>query len=143
VTIPEADTYSALEGGTVKGFGWPAAGPRERGWTKVVNHVIDLPFFGSNNIVILMNLDKWKALPPEVQKEIERVTTAFEPKMVEYFRDAEAAEWAELEKIGVERIKFSEAENKRFVDMAYQVEWDNLATKVPEHVTDLRRLTGN
>lgn len=143
VTIPEADTYSALEGGTVDGFGWPAAGPRQRGWTKVVNHVIDLPFFGSNNIVILMNLDKWKSLPPDVQQEIERVTAEFEPKMVEYFKQAEAAEWAELDAIGVKRIRFSEAENKQYIDTAYQVEWDNLATRVPERIDDLRRVTGN
>lgn len=143
VTVPEGDTYTALEGGTVSGFGWPIAGPRQRGWTKVAKNVIDLPFFASNNIVILMNLDKWKSLPPDVQKTIEKVTADFEPKMVKYFQDAEAAEWAELDKLGVNRIKFSDAENKKFVDTAYQVEWDNLATKVPDSIAELRRLTGN
>ncbi len=35
-------------------------------------------------------------------------------------RKAEAAEWAELEKIGVTRVTFSDAENRRFIDTAYQ-----------------------
>jgi TRAP-type C4-dicarboxylate transport system substrate-binding protein len=143
VTIPEGETYTALEGGTVTGFGWPMAGPRERGWIKSAKFLIDLPFYASNNIVIIMNLDKWKALPEDVRKEIERVTAAFEPKMVEHYQKAEAEEWALLEKAGVQKIKFSEAENKRYIDTAYKVEWDNLATKVPDIVGELRKLTGN
>ncbi|MGE5338454.1 MAG: TRAP transporter substrate-binding protein DctP [Gemmatimonadota bacterium] len=143
VTIPEGDTYTALEGGTVTGFGWPMAGPRERGWIKTAKYLIDLPFFASNNIVIIMNLDKWKALPEDVRKEIERVTAAFEPKMVQHYQQAEAAEWALLEKAGVQKIRFSDAENKRYIDTAYKVEWDNLATKVPDLVGELRKLTGN
>ncbi len=144
VTIPEGDTYTALEGGTVDGFGWPLAGPRERGWTKIARHVIDLPFFGSNNVVIIMNLDKWKALPPDVREAVDRITAAFEPKMVEHYRKAEAAEWAELDKLGVVRTKFrDEADNRRFVDTAYEVEWKNLEAKIPAGVAELRRLTGN
>lgn len=144
VTIPEGDTYTALEGGTVDGFGWPLAGPRERGWTKISRYVIDLPFFGSNNVVIIMNLDKWKALPADVRETIDRVTAAFEPRMVEHYRKAEAAEWAELEKLGVARVKFrEEADNRRFIDTAYEVEWKNLETKIPASVRELRRVTGN
>lgn len=143
VTIPEGDTYTALEGGTVAGFGWPMAGPRERGWIKTTKYLIDLPFYASNNIVIIMNLDRWKSLPEDVRKEIERVTAEFEPKMVEHYRKAEAEEWALLEKAGVQKIRFSEAENKRYIDTAYKVEWDNLATKVPDIVGELRKLTGN
>jgi TRAP-type C4-dicarboxylate transport system substrate-binding protein len=144
VTIPEGDTYTALEGSTVDGFGWPLAGPRERGWTKISRYVIDLPFFGSNNIVIIMNLDKWKALPPDVREAVDRITAAFEPKMVEHYRKAEAAEWAELDKLGVVRTKFrDEADNRRFVDTAYEVEWKNLEAKIPAGVAELRRLTGN
>lgn len=144
VTIPEGDTYTALEGGTVDGFGWPLAGPRERGWTKISRYVIDLPFFESQNLVIIMNLDKWKALPADVRETIDRVTAEFEPKMVEHFRKAEAAEWAELEKIGVVRTKFrNEADNRRFIDTAYDIEWKNLETKIPDSVAELRRLTGN
>lgn len=143
VTIPEGDTYTALEGGTVNGFGWPMAGPRERGWIKSTRFVIDLPFYASNNIVILMNLDKWKSLPEDVRKEIERVTAAFEPKMVEHFQKAEAEEWTQLEKAGVQKIRFPDADNKRYIDTAYKVEWDNLATKVPDIVGELRKLTGN
>ncbi len=143
VTIPEGETYTALEGGTVSGLGWPVSGLRARGWTKVIRHAIDLPFYAANNIVIIMNLDKWKALPPDVQAKVIEVTAAFEPKMVKYYKDAEAAEWAELDKAGVSRIRFSEAENRKYVSTAYEVEWQNIAAKLPDRVSELRRLTGN
>ena len=143
VTVPEAETYTALEGGTVSGMGWPVSGPRERGWTKVVKNVIDLPFYSASNVLILMNQDKWKALPPDVQAKLIEVTAAFEPKMVKYFKDAENAEWAELQKAGVTRTKFSDAENKKYLDAANDVEWENLATKLPDRVGELRRLAGN
>jgi TRAP-type transport system periplasmic protein len=143
VTVPEGETYTALEGGTVGGMGWPVSGPRERGWTKIVKNVIDLPFYSASNVLILMNQEKWKTLPPDVQAKVIEMTALFEPKMVKHFKDAENVEWAELQKVGVSRIKFSDAENKKYLDAAYDVEWENLVTKVPERVTELRRLTGN
>lgn len=143
VTIPETETYTALEGGTVAGMGWPVSGPRERGWTKIVKNVIDLPFYSASNVLILMNQEKWKTLPPDVQAKLIEVTAAFEPKMVQHFKDAENAEWVELQKVGVVRIKFSDAENKKYLNAAYDVEWENLATKMPDRVSELRRLTGN
>jgi TRAP-type C4-dicarboxylate transport system substrate-binding protein len=141
--VPEGETYTALEGGTVSGMGWPVSGPRERGWTKVVKNVIDLPFYSASNVLILMNLDKWKALSPSTQAKMIELTAAFEPKMVQHFKDAETVEWVELQKAGVTRIKFSDAENKKYIDAAYDVEWEYLATKLPDRVAELRRLTGN
>jgi TRAP-type C4-dicarboxylate transport system substrate-binding protein len=143
VTISAGDTYTALERGTVGGFGWPNMGPRQRGWLEVVKNVIDLPFYGSNNITAVMNLDKWNKLPKDVQDQIVSVTTKFEESMYNHFVSATDKEWAELDKAGVNRIKFSEAENKKYIDLAYQVEWDNLAQKVPDIIVELKKVTGN
>jgi TRAP-type C4-dicarboxylate transport system substrate-binding protein len=143
VTIPAGDTYTELERGTVGGFGWPNMGPRQRGWLEVVKCAIDLPFYGSNNITAVMNLDKWNSLPQDVQDQVVAVTAKFEPIMYNHFVEAVEKEWAELDKIGIKRIKFSEAENKKYMDLAYQVEWDNLAEKVPDMIDELKKVTGN
>ena len=143
VTISAGDTYTALERGTVQGFGWPNMGPRGRGWLEVVKNVIDLPFYGSNNVTAVMNLDKWNKLPKDVQDQITTSTAKFEQKMLDHFVSATEKEWIELDKAGVNRIKFSEAENKKYIDLAYQVEWDNLAQKVPDLIADLKKVTGN
>lgn len=143
VTINQPETYTALEQGTVDGLGWPVAGVRQIGWTRHVKFVIDLPFYEANNLIALMNLDKWKALPADVQKGVVDATAEFEPAMLKYQKDAEAKEWAELDKL-VTRVKFSDAENKKFLDTAYEVEWAAIAKRVsPEIVAQLKKVTGN
>lgn len=143
VTIPAGDTFTALERGTVEGFGWPNIGPRQRGWLDVVKNIIDLPFYGSNNVVIVMNLDKWNKLPKAVQDKINAMTAKYEPIMYGHFKAGVEKEWTELDKMGIKRIKFSAAENKKYIDLAHQVKWDELAEKVPDLISDLKRVSGN
>jgi TRAP-type transport system periplasmic protein len=144
VNINAPETYTALEGGVVDGLGWPPQGVKSQGWSKQVRYAIDLPFFEYSNTVALMNWAKWTALPEATRKQLMELTAAFEPKMVKTFRDQIDAEWKELEKDGVKRVKFSDAENKKYQDTAYEVEWKALAAKLPpETITKLRKLTGN
>ena len=143
VSINQPEVYTALEGGTVDGLGWPVFGVRSIGWTRHVKYVIDLPFFGSSNVIALMNLDKWKKLPGDVQKAILDTTAKFEPDMVKYFQEEEQKEWKELDKV-VTRVKFSAPENKKYLDTAYEVEWAAIAKRVsPETLAQLRKLSGN
>lgn len=143
VTMNQPEVYTALEQGTVDGLGWPTFGVRSAGWTRHVKNVIDMPFYGSSNVIALMNLDRWKKLSPEIQKTILATTADFEPKMVKYFQAEEQKEWKELDKV-VTRVKFSDAENKKYVDTAYEVEWAAISKRVsPEMVAKLRKLSGN
>src|SRR5438309_1860596 len=70
VTINAPEVYTALNSGVVDGFGWPVTGPRKRGWLESVKYVIDLPFFAPSNVVALMNLDKFNALPEAVRNQL-------------------------------------------------------------------------
>jgi TRAP-type C4-dicarboxylate transport system substrate-binding protein len=143
VTINQPEVFTALEQGVVDGLGWPVFGVRSIGWTKHVKYVIDLPFYGPSNMVAVMNLDKWKKLPADVQKGVIDVTAEFEPKMVKFFADEEAKEWVELDKL-ITRVKFSAAENKTYLDTAYNIEWAAIAARVsPEMLAQLKRMTGN
>ena len=143
VTISSRETYTALERGVADGFGWPNIGPRQRGWLKKVKYVIDLPFFHPSNMAAWMNLDRWNKLPADVRKKIIDVTAAYEPGMVAFYQKQADDEWKELDKI-VTRVKFSPAENKRYLDAAYNVEWDTLAKKIPaDYLARLRKATCN
>ena len=143
VTINAPETYTALAQGTVDGLGWPVFGVKRLGWAKQVKYVIDLPFYEASNVVALMNLDKWKSLPPDVQKTIIDVTTEYEPKMVAYFDEQEQKAWDGLKGL-VTRVKFSPKENKEYLDDAYEVEWAAIAKRVsPETLAKLRKTSGN
>ena len=142
VTINAPEVYTALQSGIVDGFGWPVTGPLKRGWLDSVKFVVDLPFYPASNVVILMNLDKWKALPAATQEALTKLTADFEPRMVKHFNDEQDKEW---NAIGdkVKKVKFSEAENKHYLDAAYDVEWKALQERVPDLIPKLRSLNGN
>ena len=142
VTINAPEVYTALQSGIVDGFGWPVTGPLKRGWLDSVKNVIDIPFFGASNVVILMNLDKWNALPKASQDALSQLTAEFEPRMVKHFNDENESEW---KAIGdkVKKVKFPDAESKTYLDTAYSVEWKALQERAPDAVAKLRSLTGN
>jgi TRAP-type C4-dicarboxylate transport system substrate-binding protein len=143
VTIAPVDVYTSLERGIVDGAGYPLLGPRENGWTEKLKYIIDHPFFGSSNGLILMNLDTWNKLPKPIQTKLIDLTTRFEPDMMAYYQKKDEREWEELKKIGIKPIKFSPEDAKYYLDTAYQVEWEALEKKIPDLVPKLRKLTGN
>ena len=142
VTINAPEVYTALGSGIVDGFGWPVTGPLKRGWLDTVKYVVDTPFFAASNVVVLMNLDKWNALPKATQDALTKLTEEFEPRMVKHFNDEQDAEW---KAIGdkVKKVKLSPAEEKTYLDTAYGVEWKVLQDRAPDVVAKLRSLTGN
>ena len=142
VSINAPEVYNALQEGIVDGFGWPVTGPRKQGWLDNCKYVIDLPFYPASNVVALINLDKWNALPAATQDALTKLTADFEPTMVKHFDDEDAAEW---QAIGdkVTKVKFSDAENQRYLDTAYDVEWKVLKERVPDLVAKLRSISGN
>ena len=143
VTVPPGDVYTALERGTVDGFGWPIIGARDLGWTDKCKNYIDHPFNAPSNCIILMNLNVWNGLSKTVQAKIMEITEKFEPYVVDHFKKAEADERMALEKIGVKRIQFSPEETKKYLDTSIKVSWDMMGEKVPDLVPELKRATGN
>jgi TRAP-type C4-dicarboxylate transport system substrate-binding protein len=142
VSINAPEVYNALSEGIVDGFGWPVTGPLKQGWLDNCKFVVDLPFYPASNVVALMNLDKWKALPPATQDALTKATADFEPAMVKHFDDEDEAEWKAIGS-KVTKVKFSDAENKRYLDTAYDVEWKVLQDRVPDLVAKLRSVSGN
>jgi TRAP-type C4-dicarboxylate transport system substrate-binding protein len=142
VTINAPEVYTALGSGIVDGFGWPVTGPLKRGWLDTTKYVIDLPFYPASNVVALMNLDKWKALPKETQDALTKLTADFEPTMVKHFNDEQDNEWKAIGS-KVTKVRFSDAENKLYLDTAYNVEWKALQDRAPDVVSKLRTVTGN
>ncbi len=142
VTINAPEVYTALQSGIVDGFGWPVTGPLKRGWLESTKFVIDLPFYPASNVVALMNLDKWNALPKETQDALSALTADFEPRMVKHFDDENETEWKAIGS-KVTKVKFPDAENKRYLQAAYDVEWKALQDRAPDAVAKLRAVTGN
>jgi len=143
VTVKFGETFTALERGLVDGFGFATLGPADWGWLENCKYVIDIPFYTRQNTLILMNLDVWNGLDKGVQKKLMDITVAFEPEMVAYFKKEIAKEWKRYDEMGIQKINFSPAEEKQYLDAAYSAEWEDLEKKVPDLVPTLKKLTGN
>jgi TRAP-type C4-dicarboxylate transport system substrate-binding protein len=142
VTVQFGETYTALQRGVVDGFGWPTLGPRQWGWLEFAKYVIDIPFYARQNTFILMNLDTWNKLPKPVQDKLIAITAKFEPEMKAYFEKQIAAEKQAMAKIGVQRIKFSEADTEKFLAAANDAFWEDLEKKDPGEIKALKKVLG-
>lgn len=142
VTVMTPDVYTALERGTVDGFGWPLMGPRETGWTDTCKYIIDHPFHGAMNAVILMNLSAWNNLPKDVQSKLISLTADYETDVVEHFKEVYEKEWKMLEEAGVKRVYFPQEDAQKYLDTIHSVDWEILNEKVPSLVPELKRITG-
>ena len=143
VTVKFGETYTALERGLVDGFGFATLGPRDWGWLNNCKYIIDIPFYTRQNTLILMNLEVWDGLDQKTKEKIEEITLKFEPEMVAYFKEQIALEWKKYDEMGIVRIQFSPEDREKFLNAAYEAEWEDMEKKVPELVPDLKRVTGN
>ena len=69
------EVYTALERGTVDGYGWPTQGVLDLGWHEVTKYRVD-PGFYRGSVEVLVNLTKWNSLNAE-QKKVLQDASAF------------------------------------------------------------------
>lgn len=141
VMIDPSEVYTSLQTGIVDGFVYGGlSGPRQDGWTDSSKYVLDIPFW-TQNCVILFNEDSWDQIDEKDQEAIMAATWEYEKEMVAYYEDIFEEERQELLDIGVEFITLSEEDTEYFLDLAYDTEWDYIATEEPEIVEEIRHLT--
>ncbi len=141
VVMPPGEIYTALERGTVDGFGWPYCGTVSYGWHEVMRHVIEHPFFSVNSN-ILMNGARWRSLPEDIQADLERIAQEVEQWSVSYFAEVNAEDNEALADAGVTFLTFPEAEAERFTAGAYDAGWADVAGRAGEEVAErLRELS--
>jgi TRAP-type C4-dicarboxylate transport system substrate-binding protein len=93
VAMPMGETYDALSRGVVDASFAPQESLQTWKWGEIVKVTVEM--FGasySTGMFVVMNKDKWNALPPETQKIIEQVN--------EEFIDKTGKGWDEIDKSG-------------------------------------------
>ena len=95
VVMPNAETYSALEKGVVDGACWTSIGILSAKFYEVNKYLVR-PTFGPSHLLILMNLNRWKALPAEERKVVEEAGRAVETSWATAYPRMAAEEEATL-----------------------------------------------
>jgi TRAP-type C4-dicarboxylate transport system substrate-binding protein len=138
VTKP-GDIYQSLERGVVDGYCWPLFTIRPWGWQEVTKYVVGPGFYKVCH-PLLVNLDKWNQLPPEIQKALIEVEMAEEHVVADRDMQKIKKERELLKKGGLEFIEFSDSDSKKYFDLAYSSGWEGQMKKAPEYSKKLRPL---
>ncbi|WP_026701955.1 TRAP transporter substrate-binding protein DctP [Salibacterium aidingense] len=137
--IDPSEVYTALQTGQVEGFVYGGlTGPRKDGWTDSAKYVLDEPFW-TQNCTILMNNDSWDNISSEDQEAIMEATAEYERDMVEYYESQFEEERQTLKENDVEFIEFPEEEEEKFLNTAYDVEWESLQSESSTELVEKAR----
>jgi TRAP-type C4-dicarboxylate transport system substrate-binding protein len=93
VAMPMGDTYDALSRGVVDASMAPQEALQGWKWGEVVKYTTeDWGASYSTGMFVVMNKDKWNAIPPDLQKIIEKIN--------EEYIEKQGKTWDEIEKAG-------------------------------------------
>ncbi|MFC2003513.1 TRAP transporter substrate-binding protein DctP [Chloroflexota bacterium] len=126
VVTPYAETYTALERGTVDGFAWPLTGPREGGWCEITKFVIDHGFYGGP-YTTLANTKSFQRLPKHLQDLLMDIGEELDIELPDYAAETyDKPERQALRDAGVELIKFSPEDAEWYLKTADQAMYETL-----------------
>ncbi len=135
VTSAPPEVYTMLERNTVDGYGWPARGIFDFSWQKVTKYRID-PGFYNADLQILVNLDVWKKLNDAQRKLLTDLAMAIETDTAD--KAGNDAERKKQEEAGIKVIRFSPADEKKYLAVIRDAGWESVLKASPEHGAKLR-----
>lgn len=132
------EVYTALERGTVDGYGWPTQGVLDLGWHEVTKYRVD-PGFYRASVEILINLDKWKSLNDAQKKVLQDASAFLDGTCKEDLRINEIEKKRQAD-AGIKTISFTGNEGRAYVKRAYDTGWAEVIKANPKTGPKLREL---
>jgi TRAP-type C4-dicarboxylate transport system substrate-binding protein len=136
IRTPPGDVYTALERGTIDGYGWPMQGILDLGWDEQTKYRVD-PGFYQVDVEILVNLDKWKSLSDEQRALLEEGISYTEALNADNVA-INAEEAKKQEAAGIKVITLEGAERKKWLETAQTAGWDKVSEVDAEAAASLR-----
>ncbi len=118
--LPMPDQYEAIQRGLTDGTIAPVETLKSFRIAEVVDYVTFTPMLYNQLLFMVMNLDTWNSLPPDIQDTIEEVNEEYYEEVVAGFYDwleELAYEWMEEEGIALEFIELPEEEEQKWVEL--------------------------
>ncbi|MCC2097195.1 MAG: TRAP transporter substrate-binding protein DctP [Hyphomicrobiales bacterium] len=128
VVIPGGQVYSALEKGVVDGACWPTVGPLDLKWYEVAKHYVR-PAFGVSTLLVMMNLNKFKALPKDEQSMLLEAGKKLEESVFSQFDVLAAEEEKGMKAKGMSETHFSKANEAKIAKAFEEGVWGLVIAK--------------
>jgi len=104
VRTAPGEVYTALERGTIDGYGWPVQGVMDLGWDEQTKYRVD-PGFYQVDVNFLVNLDRWNGLSDEARAVLNDAALWTEARNADNI-DINATEAGKQAEAGIETIAF-------------------------------------
>ena len=133
VNIAPPEVYTALERGTVQGYGWPLWGINDFGWDKLTKTRID-PGFYNVTVNVLMNKTRYDSLEPAQRKVLDDAVVWFEQDDLRYTAEKTKETLDQQAKAGIKVVDFGPEWRKTAVELS----WEDLTKLSPDSIGKLR-----
>ena len=138
MTTAPGEVYTALERGVIDGYGWPIHALFDLNWQEKTKYRVD-PGFYNAEVSLIMNLDKYKALPPKVRAALDTETLAYE-KQNDFWKTYNQQETKRQADAGIQTITFDAATSKAYVEKAKEVGWAAAFKASPVYGPQLKKV---
>lgn len=125
VGVPAPEMYTALQRGVVDGMAWPNVALASFGVFPLLKYRIEPPFYHLAN-TLMMNLDRWNALPKRTRDFLTRHGAEYETSSNDKIAALVRADAGEHDKAGGQPIKLGDAAGKKYLKIAYDALWKRL-----------------
>lgn len=136
VTTAPGEVYTALERGTIDGYGWPVQGVLDLGWHEQTAYRVD-PGFYQVDVNILVNRDRWESLNDAQRDLLERGMAWLEARNEANIARNEA-ESQRQEEAGIQVIRLQGEAEQAWLEAAETAGWNAVAAVNAEMAETLR-----
>ncbi len=133
------DIYTTVERGVADGSWLPFFDHVAFSLIDVEKYLIDHGF-GSDNFTIFLNLDTWNKLPKHLQDLLIKTVDDIGPQLEPGYQEQRSNDRQVMQDAGVSFVWFSGEDAEKYVNTAYDAEWEDIIKKYPEIGTKLREL---
>ena len=138
MTTAPGEVYTALERGVIDGYGWPIHALFDLNWQEKTKFRVD-PGFYNAEVSLIMNHDKWKALPGPARDMLMRETLAHE-RQNDYWKTYNQEETKRQAQAGIQTITFDAATSRSYVEKAKEVGWASAMKASPQYGAQLKKV---
>src|SRR5213082_2064097 len=137
MTTAPGEVYTALKRGVIDGYGWPIHALFDLNWQEKTRFRVD-PGFYNAEVSLIMNLDKYKALPAKARQFLDEQALGYE-KQNEFWKSYNQNEAKRQAEAGIQVITFDAATSKAYVERAKEIGWASAIKAAPVYGPQLQK----
>ena len=132
INIKSSEIITAMQRGTVQGFGMTDSSVMAIGLGPVIKYRVQ-PNFYQTNQVVTVNLASWAKLTKKEKSFLEKVSLEYENTSVKFVEAERLAEEVLVKKQGIIDIQLTGATALKYLDIAHAEIWKELKTRSKYH----------